>query len=62
MLSEAEWAANESKWLPTAEDRTYVTSLMGPAVIEPGKYANWISAPTRGINNQPGNFEYVRFN
>lgn len=62
MLSEAEWAANESKWLPTDEDRAYVTSLMGPAVIEPGKYANWIAPPTRGINNQPGDFEYVRFN
>ena len=62
VLSEAEWKANESKWLPTDEDRAFVTSLMGPAVIEPGKYANWIAPPQRGINNQPANFEYVRFN
>jgi benzoyl-CoA 2,3-dioxygenase component B len=62
VMSEAEWKANEHKWLPTAEDRAYVTSLMGPAVIEPGKFANWIAPPQRGINNQPGNFEYVRFN
>jgi len=62
VVSEAEWKANEGKWLPTAEDRAFVTSLMGPAVIEPGKFANWIAPPARGINNQPGNFEYVRFN
>jgi benzoyl-CoA 2,3-dioxygenase component B len=61
VVSEAEWKANESKWLPTDEDRTYVTSLMGPAVVEPGKFANWIAPPQRGINNQPTNFEYVRF-
>jgi len=62
VISEAEWKANESKWLPTPEDRAFVTSLMGPAVIEPGKFANWIAPPQRGINNQPANFEYVRFN
>ena len=62
VMSEAEWKANEHKWLPTAEDRAYVTSLMGPAVIEPGKFANWIAPPQRGINNQPADFEYVRFN
>jgi benzoyl-CoA 2,3-epoxidase subunit B len=62
MMSEAEWKANESKWLPTAEDRAYVTSLMGPAVTQPGKFAHWIAPPARGINGQPGDFEYVRFN
>ena len=62
LLSEAEWGANEGKWLPTAEDRAYVTSLMGPAVVEPGKFANWIAPPARGINGQPNDFEYVRFN
>jgi benzoyl-CoA 2,3-dioxygenase component B len=62
VLSEADWKANESKWLPTAEDRAYVTSLMGPAVVQPGKFAHWIAPPARGINGQPGDFEYVRFN
>jgi benzoyl-CoA 2,3-dioxygenase component B len=62
VLSEAEWKANESRWLPTAEDRAYVTSLMGPAVVQPGKFAHWIAPPARGINGQPGEFEYVRFN
>ncbi|WP_020694840.1 benzoyl-CoA 2,3-epoxidase subunit BoxB [Reyranella massiliensis] len=62
LLSEAEWKANESKWLPTDEDRAYIKSLMGPAVTQPGKFAHWIAPPARGINNQPADFEYVRFN
>jgi benzoyl-CoA 2,3-dioxygenase component B len=62
VLTEAEWKANEGKWLPTGEDRAYVTSLMGPAVTQPGKYAHWIAPPARGINGQPADFEYVRFN
>ena len=60
VVSEAEWAQNVSKWLPTAEDRAYVASLMG-RVVEPGKFANWIAAPHIGINKQPVEFEYVRF-
>ena len=31
-------------------------------VAEPGKFANWISPSARGNNNQPIDFEYVRFN
>ncbi len=62
VLSEAEWKANEDKWLPTDEDRAYVTSLMGPAVVQPGKFAHWIAPPARGINGQVADFEYVRFN
>jgi benzoyl-CoA 2,3-epoxidase subunit B len=62
VLSEAEWKANEAKWLPTDEDRAYVTSLMGPAVVQPGKFAHWIAPPARGINGQATDFEYVRFN
>src|SRR5579883_1672372 len=34
----------------------------GKAVSEPGKFANWIAPPQIGINRQPANFEYVRFN
>ena len=62
LLSEADWQANKDKWLPTEEDRAYVTSLMGPAVTQAGKFAHWIAPPARGINNQPADFEYVRFN
>jgi benzoyl-CoA 2,3-dioxygenase component B len=61
VISEAEWAANVRNWLPSEEDRAYVASLMG-RVIEPGKMANWIAPPPVGINRQPIEFEYVRFN
>jgi benzoyl-CoA 2,3-epoxidase subunit B len=60
VVNEAEWAAKASQWLPTAEDRAFVASLMGK-VVEPGKFANWIAPPPIGINRQPVNFEYVRF-
>jgi benzoyl-CoA 2,3-dioxygenase component B len=60
VIDEAQWAANEAHWLPTAEDRAYVASLMG-RVAEPGKFANWIAPPAMGINRQPVDFEYVRF-
>ncbi|SMP44150.1 benzoyl-CoA 2,3-epoxidase subunit BoxB [Noviherbaspirillum suwonense] len=61
VISEAEWAANVRNWLPSEEDRAYVASLMG-RVVEPGKMANWIAPPPVGINRQPVDFEYVRFN
>ncbi len=44
-----------------SQDRAYVASLMG-RVVEPGKFANWIAPPVMGINRQPVDFEYVRFN
>ena len=61
VVSEVEWAQNEKHWLPSAEDRAFVASLMG-RVVEPGKFANWIAPPVMGINRQPVDFEYIRFN
>ncbi|WP_018913009.1 benzoyl-CoA 2,3-epoxidase subunit BoxB [Thiomonas sp. FB-6] len=61
VVSEQEWSAKVGEWLPTPSDRAFVTSLMG-RVVEPGKYANWIAPPMVGINRQPMDFEYVRFN
>ena len=61
VLSEPEWQQHVAQWLPTAEDRAYVASLMG-RVVEPGKYAGWIAPPPVGINRQPADFQYVRFN
>ncbi len=58
-ISEDQWEARRKDWLPTDEDREYVRSLMKP-VYEPGKMANWIKAPSRGLNRQPLDFEYVR--
>ena len=61
MVSEVEWHANVDHWLPSGNDRAFVASLMGRCV-EPGKFANWIAPPAMGINRQPVDFEYVRFN
>jgi benzoyl-CoA 2,3-dioxygenase component B len=59
VVSEAEWDARRRDWLPTDADEAFVQSLMQP-VMEPGKFANWIAPPARGINGQPLDFEYVR--
>ena len=55
------WNAGARDWLPTAEDRAFVASLMG-RVVEPGRYAGWIAPPPMGVNRQPADFEYIRFN
>ena len=47
-MSEAEWERTTASGCRTAEDRAYVTLM--PPVIEPGKIANWIAPPARGIN------------
>ncbi len=61
VVNETEWAANQSTWLASAEDRAFVASLMG-RVIAPGRFANWIAPPAMGVNKQPVDFDYVRFN
>ena len=59
MISRDEWNRRRGEWLPDDADEAYVKSLMRP-VIEPGKIASWIAPPQKGINNLPGDFEYVR--
>ena len=61
IITEAEWERRQADWLPSAEDQAYVHSLMAP-VTEPGKMANWIAAPAKGIDGKPIDFEYLRFN
>jgi benzoyl-CoA 2,3-dioxygenase component B len=61
VVSDHEWNAHVEQWLPTDTDRAFVASLMG-RVVEPGRFANWIAPPALGINRQPVDFEYVRFN
>jgi benzoyl-CoA 2,3-dioxygenase component B len=60
VLSKDDWERQSAGWLPSDDDHAFVGSLMG-RVIEPGKFANWIAPPARGINNLPIEFEYVRF-
>jgi benzoyl-CoA 2,3-dioxygenase component B len=59
VITEAQWTAQHSQWLPTTEERHFVGSLM-VGVTEPGKFAGWIAPPARGINHRPLDFEYVR--
>ena len=60
LISEDNYKANFSKWLLVPEDNEYLKSIM-KGVHEPGKFANWISPPSRGIEGKPVDFEYVRF-
>jgi benzoyl-CoA 2,3-dioxygenase component B len=62
MMSETEFRRRESEFLPSEADQGYVRSLMARPVTEPGQFANWIAPPARGINAQPIDFQYVRFN
>lgn len=59
LLSDAQWQASRDEFLPNDSDATYITSLMVP-VTESGVFANWIAAPKVGIDNKPGDFEYVQ--
>ncbi len=59
LLSDEEWQANASSWLPTDADRAHVQSLM-VGVTEPGKMAGWVAPPSRGIHQQPVDYEYVK--
>ena len=40
-------------------DGDFIQSLMH-RVVEPGKFASWIAPPRVGIDNKPGDFEYVK--
>jgi benzoyl-CoA 2,3-dioxygenase component B len=59
LVSQDEFDARRDEWLPSDADKHYVKSLMHQ-VLEPGKIAQWIAPPARGINSQPFEYEYVR--
>ena len=59
VLTEESWNKESNKYLPTKDDNLFIESLMTP-VSEPGVYADWIAAPDLGIDNKPGDFEYVK--
>ena len=59
LMTEDQWRAQSGAWLPDDDDMRFIDSLMKPC-REPGKYASWIAPPRVGINNQPGDFEYVK--
>lgn len=59
LISQDSWDAQAGDWLPTKADGDFIQSLMVPC-YEPGKYASWIAPPKVGIDNKPGDFEYVK--
>jgi len=59
LLSDAEWAKRRGEFLPSDSDRDFIESLMKPQ-MEVGKFASWIAPPKVGIDNKPGDFEYVK--
>jgi benzoyl-CoA 2,3-dioxygenase component B len=59
LLSDAEWAKRRGEFLPSDSDKDFIESLMQPQ-FETGKFAGWIAPPKVGIDNKPGEFEYVK--
>jgi len=59
LIDETTWNRNKEKWLPSGDDGEFIKSLM-KQVVEPGKFASWIAPPRVGIDNKPGDFEYVK--
>jgi benzoyl-CoA 2,3-dioxygenase component B len=59
ILSDAGWEKRKGEYLPSLSDRDFIESLMKPETT-PGKFAGWIAPPKTGIDNKPGDFEYVK--
>src|SRR5579862_4832359 len=59
VIDQATWNRDKGQWLPSKDDGDFIGSLM-QRVVEPGKFASWIAPPRVGIDNKPGDFEYVK--
>ena len=59
VLSDAAWQKQKDQWLPSKADGDFIELLMVPC-WERGKFASWIAPPRVGIDNKPGDFEYVK--
>ena len=60
VISQSEWDKRRDEWLPSEADKAYIQSLM-VRVTEPGKVANWVAPPARGIHGKAIEYEYVKF-
>ena len=61
LLSNEDWEKRQGEFLPSSHDRDFVEELMARTPQrEPGKFASWIAPPKVGIDNKPGDFEYVK--
>jgi benzoyl-CoA 2,3-dioxygenase component B len=59
-IGDEEWERRKYAWLPSEADKQYLLSIMAAPIYEPGRFANYIAPPARGINQRPIDFEYVR--
>ncbi|MBM4016379.1 MAG: benzoyl-CoA 2,3-epoxidase subunit BoxB [Planctomycetes bacterium] len=59
LITAEELAAKRDQWLPSEADMAFLRSIMVP-VHQVGKIASWTSAPARGVDGKPFEFEYVR--
>ena len=59
-LDSADWQSRRHTMLPNGDDQAFIESLMTQSVVEPGRFAGWIAPPRVGIDNRPGDFEYVK--
>jgi benzoyl-CoA 2,3-epoxidase subunit B len=58
-VSRDAWVARRETMLPSAGDNAFIASLMRPERGR-GAFASWIAPPRHGIDNRPGDFEYVK--
>jgi benzoyl-CoA 2,3-epoxidase subunit B len=59
LIDREAWTRRSVHWLPSPADGQFIAELMRP-VREPGQFAGWIAPPKIGIDNKPGDFEYVK--
>jgi benzoyl-CoA 2,3-dioxygenase component B len=59
VMSRDAFAARRNEWLPSDDDNLFIASLMQPRTGK-AEYASWIAPPKVGIDNKPGDFEYVK--
>jgi benzoyl-CoA 2,3-dioxygenase component B len=59
LMDASAWEQRRGEWLPSPDDGVFIASLMRP-VTEAGQFAGWIAPPKVGIDNKPGDFEYVK--
>ena len=59
-LSDEESARRKYEWLPAPRIENNLLSIQASPVDQPGKFANYIAPPQRGVKGQPVNECYTR--
>ncbi|MBM4185792.1 MAG: benzoyl-CoA 2,3-epoxidase subunit BoxB [Gemmatimonadetes bacterium] len=60
LLTQSQWDTRRDEMLPNGTDQAFIEGLMAKPQFEPGKFAGYIAPPRVGIDNKPGDFEYVK--